>query len=314
VTAPASDASICNAMTVDVEDYYHANVFDDTVDRSTWPGLESRVVPNTERVLALMHDAGVRGTFFILGCVAEQFPSLVRTIAAEGHEIASHGFAHRRITTQTPDAFREDIRRAKDTLESAAGVSVLGYRAPSYSVTRKTLWALDIIVEEGYLYDSSVFPIHHDTYGIPDAPRHPHAVSCHGRTLFEVPGSTVRLGGMNLPIGGGAYFRLAPYAWTRWGIGRVNASESKPATFYIHPWEIDPDQPRLPASRFGAWKHYFNLGKTEARFARLLRDFRFAPLFEVLSESQPIRQPGRADVIAFPLDRPRVAEHGAWRR
>jgi polysaccharide deacetylase family protein (PEP-CTERM system associated) len=285
----ARRVAIRNAMTVDVEDYFHANVFDDSVDRERWPSFESRVVGNTERLLALFDDFGVRGTFFVLGCVAEQFPALARTIVAHGHELASHGHWHMRITRQTPDAFRADIRRAKRTLEDATGAPVMGYRAPSFSVTSQTLWALEIIAEEGHLYDASVFPVHHDSYGIPNAPRHAHPIDCQGRTLLEAPGSTVRFGRMNLPIAGGAYFRLLPYAWARFGIRRVNRTERKPAIFYVHPWEIDAGQPRLPANRLGSWKHYRNLGKTERRLRRLLADFRFAPLFDVLSDAYSLR-------------------------
>lgn len=273
---------IVNAMTVDVEDYFHASVFDRAVPRSTWTDLESRVVPNTERLLQILNEANVRATFFVLGWVAERFPGLVRRIAESRHEVASHGFEHRLIYDQTPAAFREDIRRARHAIEDAAGVQVFGYRAPSFSVTTRSLWALDILCEEGYRYDASIFPVRHHRYGIPDAPRHPYFIEHHGRRLLEVPGSTVRLGSINLPVAGGGYFRLLPYAWTRWGIGRLNRLERRPAVFYLHPWEIDPDQPRVRVRFLSRVRHYSNLAKTESRLRRLLRDFSFGPLGEVL--------------------------------
>jgi polysaccharide deacetylase family protein (PEP-CTERM system associated) len=270
-------------MTVDVEDYFHVSVFDDVVPRERWPSMESRVVSNTERLLDLFAAQDVRGTFFVLGWVAERQAALVRAIAAMGHEIASHGYGHRLVYGQTVDAFREDVRRAKGLLEDACGSPVCGYRAPSFSVTSRSMWALDVLLEEGYRYDASIFPILHDRYGIPDAPRWPHTVTTAKGQIYEVPGSTVRLGGTNLPVAGGGYFRILPYAWTRWGIRRVNEVERQPVVFYLHPWEIDPEQPRLPASGLGRFRHYRNLHKTEARLRALTRDFRFAPLNGVLA-------------------------------
>jgi polysaccharide deacetylase family protein (PEP-CTERM system associated) len=197
--------------------------------------------------------------------------------------VASHGYGHKLIYSQTPEAFREDVRRAKGLLEEASGSPVRGYRAPSFSVTRQSLWALDILLDEGYRYDASIFPIRHDRYGIPDAPRWPHPIATARGQIFEVPGSTVRLGGTNLPVAGGGYFRILPYSWTRWGIGRVNQVEQQPVVFYLHPWEIDPDQPRLSASALGRFRHYRNLDKTERRLRALMRDFKFAPLNAVLA-------------------------------
>jgi polysaccharide deacetylase family protein (PEP-CTERM system associated) len=279
---PAAAASRLNAMTVDVEDYFHVSVFDKTVPRTDWEGLESRVVTNTERLLDLFDEYAVRSTFFVLGWVAERHPALVRSIAGRGHELASHGYAHRLVYEQTPDAFRDDVRRSKSLIEDVSGRPVNGYRAPSFSVTEQSLWALDVLLEEGYRYDASIFPIRHDRYGIPDAPRWPHAMARAGGSLFEVPGSTVRLGGTNLPVAGGGYFRILPYAWTRWGIRRVNR-EGQPAVFYLHPWEIDPRQPRLPAGLLGRFRHYRNLHLTEARLRSLMRDFSFGPLEAVLA-------------------------------
>jgi polysaccharide deacetylase family protein (PEP-CTERM system associated) len=280
---PAAAASRLNAMTVDVEDYFHVSVFERTVARATWESLESRGVTNTERLLDLFDEHAVRGTFFVLGWVAERHPALVRTIAGRGHELASHGYAHRLVYDQTPEIFRDDVRKAKAIIEDASGRRVNGYRAPSFSVTKQSLWALDVLLEEGYRYDASIFPVRHDRYGIPDAHRWPHAMTRAGGSLFEVPGSTVRLGGHNLPVAGGGYFRILPYAWTRWGIRRVNRVEGQPAVFYLHPWEIDPRQPRLPASVLGRFRHYRNLHRTEARLRSLMRDFSFGPLETVLA-------------------------------
>jgi polysaccharide deacetylase family protein (PEP-CTERM system associated) len=268
-------------MTVDVEDYFHVSVFDGLIPRHEWASMESRVCANTERILSIFDEEGITATFFVLGWVAERFPRLVRDIAARGHEIASHGFEHRLVYDMTPAAFREDVRRSKALLESAAAAPVLGYRAPSYSVTSRSLWALDVLMEEGFVYDASIFPIHHDRYGIPVSPRHPYVLQ-RGASLVEAPASTVRWGPFNLPIAGGGYFRILPYAWTRWGIRRLNDVERLPAIFYLHPWEIDPDQPRLSASRLSRFRHYRNLGKTEDRLRCLVREFRFSSMISLL--------------------------------
>jgi polysaccharide deacetylase family protein (PEP-CTERM system associated) len=269
---------VVNVMTIDVEDYFHVSNFEAVVTRSSWAARESRVERNTDRLLQTFADADTTATFFVLGWIAERFPHLVTRIVAMGHEIASHGYAHRLVYDQTPGAFREDVRRAKALIEEASGRPVEGYRAPSFSVTSRSLWALDVLIEEGHTYDSSVYPIRHDRYGIPDAPRHPYVVRRPSGALLEIPASTARLGGLNLPIGGGGYFRLLPYQWTRWGIAQVNRTEQRPAVFYLHPWEIDPEQPRLPAGRIAQFRHYRNLHRTEARLQRLLREFRFAPM------------------------------------
>jgi polysaccharide deacetylase family protein (PEP-CTERM system associated) len=284
----AAAAPVVNAMSVDVEDYFHVSVFDGIVPRSQWARMESRVCANTTRLLDLFAEFNVRSTFFVLGWVAERHPQLVKTIADGGHEIASHGYAHRLIYDQTPAAFREDVRKAKQLLEDASGCAVLGYRAPSYSITPRSLWALDILIEEGYRYDSSIFPIRHDRYGIPVSPRDPFPIEREGGTLMEVPGSTVRMGPLNLPIAGGGYFRLLPYQWTRWGIARLNAVEQQAAVFYIHPWEIDPDQPRLQAGWLGRLRHYRNLDQTEARLRALLTDFRFSTVGSLLRSAAPV--------------------------
>jgi len=274
---------VVNAMTVDVEDYFQVSAFDKVVHRSQWADLESRVVGNTERLLEIFQAHQVKATFFVLGWVGERFPSLVARIAGLGHEVASHGYAHKLIYDQTPDDFRDDVRRSKDLLETAAGCAVTGYRAPSFSITDRSLWALDVLVEEGFTYDASIFPIRHDRYGIPDSPRHPHVLKRATGSLVEAPGSTVRIGGLNVPVGGGGYFRILPYAWTRWGIRHLNRAEQRAAIFYLHPWEIDPGQPKFQASRLSRFRHYRNLDQTESRLRRLLGEFRFGPLCDAVS-------------------------------
>jgi len=271
-----------NAMSVDVEDYFQVSAFDRVVSRASWDSLESRIVSNTTRMLDLFERNGVRATFFVLGWVADRYPALVRRIAEAGHEVGSHGYDHQLLYTLTPRQFREDVRTAKLAIENAAGTTVFGFRAPSYSVVRTSLWALDVLVEEGYRYDASIFPIRHDRYGIPDSQRHHHLLHCSSGTLIEVPGSTVRVNGVNLPVAGGGYFRLLPYAWTRWGIARVNRVEGKPVVFYIHPWEIDPDQPRFPVGAATRLRHYTGLGRTERRLQRLLDEFRFDSIAAML--------------------------------
>lgn len=281
-TAVRPPDAVVNAMTIDVEDYFQVSAFEGHVSRTRWHELESRVCRNTERLLTIFEDAGVSATFFVLGWVAEKFPDLVRQIRLGGHELASHGYEHRLVYELTPAQFRDDLRRAKAALESAGGVPVLGYRAPSYSITCQSLWALDVLVEEGYVYDASIYPIHHDRYGIPDWPRHVHRVDRPGGSIWELPGSTVRWAGMNFPIGGGGYFRLLPYGWTRRGIERLNETERRPAIFYLHPWEIDPEQPRIAAGGLTQVRHYGNLEKTEARLRRMLSDFSFGRVVDVL--------------------------------
>ena len=290
------DVSIVNAMTIDVEEHYHANVFDGTNVRSTQSTMASRVNASMRRMLDLLDAAHVRATCFVLGAVADAHPTLVSEVAMRGHEIASHGYAHQLVYTQTPAEFREDVRRAKHTLETIVGMPVIGYRAPSYSITQQTLWALDILADEGHRYDASIFPIRHDRYGIPYAPRHPYVLEQEAGQLVEAPGSTIRMGGVNFPVAGGGYFRLMPYGWTRFGMGRLNRVERRPAIFYTHPWEIDPGQPRLALSKLHALRHYSNLDTTESKFTRLLADFRFAPLSDVLVDDGKLA----ADVLRVP--------------
>ena len=278
-------APIANAMTVDVEDFFHVSAFERQVRRDDWDSFDSRVCANTDRLLAIFAEADVRATFFVLGWVADRFPGLLRRIVAAGHEIASHGYAHRLVYEMTPKEFAADVRRASDAIARACGVQVVGYRAPSFSITRDSMWALDVLLSEGFVYDASIFPVHHDRYGIPDAPRHPHLIHRPLGALWEFPGSTLRLAGHNLPTAGGGYFRLLPYEWTRRSIRHINAVEEQPAIFYLHPWEIDPEQPRIQTSRLSSFRHYRNLTKTEARLRLLLSEFRFRTVSAVLADS-----------------------------
>ena len=272
-----------NAFSVDVEDYFQVGAFEQACPRDRWSQYEPRVERNTRRLLDLCAKHDVKGTFFTLGWVAERWPGLVREIRQAGHELGTHGQDHRRVTTMTPAEFREDIRRSKNTIEDVSGAEVIGYRAPNYSIVRETLWAMDILLEEGFLYDSSVFPIHHDRYGIPDFPRFPRPVrGSNGLALQEFPISTVRLAGMNLPFVGGGYLRHFPLSFIRWGMRRLNGLERRPAILYIHPWELDPEQPRQPVRWLTRVRHYRNLEQTEDRLARLFSEYSFASCREVL--------------------------------
>ncbi|HEY0872597.1 MAG TPA: XrtA system polysaccharide deacetylase [Vicinamibacterales bacterium] len=291
---------VLNAMTIDVEDYFHVSAFDGVVPRSSWATLECRVERNTDRLLAIFADAGLKGTFFVLGWVAERYPQLVRRIAEAGHEIASHGYAHRLVYDLTPSMFREDIRRSKAVIEEASGRVVAGYRAPSYSITPRSLWALDILIEEGFGYDASIFPIHHDRYGIPVSARHPYQLQREAGELIEVPGSTVQWGPLNMPVAGGGYFRILPYEWTAWGIRRINERERRAAIFYLHPWEIDPGQPRLPAGTLTRFRHYRNLHATEDRLKRLIGEFEFGPVRTVLRQTFARPMPAHAEAAPLP--------------
>jgi polysaccharide deacetylase family protein (PEP-CTERM system associated) len=273
---------VLNALTVDVEDYYHVSGFEEIVDRKDWDRYEPRVGESTRKLLTVLDRAAVRATFFVLGWVAERQPKLVRDIQRAGHEIGCHGYWHRLIYRQTPDEFRADVRRARQLLEDLTGRAVTAYRAPSFSVTRQSLWALDVLIEEGFHYDSSIYPTLHDRYGLPGAPRWPHRVVRPSGELWEFPPALYTNALYPLPVGGGGYFRLYPYAVTRHGLRTINA-RGKPFAVYLHPWELDPEQPRLPASRLRAFRHYVNLHKTERRLVKLLRDFPLGTLTEVLA-------------------------------
>jgi polysaccharide deacetylase family protein (PEP-CTERM system associated) len=264
---------IINAMSVDVEDYFQVSAMAPYVARSEWDSIPCRVARNVDRLLALFKQHDVHATFFVLGWIAERYPEVVQRIVASGHELASHGYAHLRATDQTPEEFFTDIVRAKAILEGISDVAVRGYRAPSFSIGNTNPWAFDCIVKAGYLYSSSVYPIKHDHYGIPDAPRFPYRPR---NGLVEVPITTVQVFGRNLPAGGGGYFRLSPYALSRWAIRTINEREGRPAIFYFHPWEIDPEQPRIrEAGLKTRFRHYLNLGRMESRLKRLTSDFRW---------------------------------------
>ena len=275
-----------NALTVDVEDYYQVEAFADVVRSQDWECWESRVEYSTQRLLELFARHKVCGTFFVLGWLAERRPNLVRAIAKAGHEIACHGYNHRFISSQTREEFRQDVRRAKALLEDVIGSEVEGYRAPTYSITAGSLWALDVLIEEAFSYDSSIFPIHHDRYGIPEAKRFPHVINCSAGEILEFPPSTVRLAGQNWPLVGGGYFRFLPYGWFRWGLKHLNHVEQQSAIFMVHAWEVDPAQPRVPGRRLNVWRHRFNLHKTEPRLARLLGEFNFSTVHDVLQLSE----------------------------
>jgi polysaccharide deacetylase family protein (PEP-CTERM system associated) len=253
------------------------------VSSADWEHYESRVEQNTHRLLDLLDAHATKATFFVLGWVAERHPSLVRTLVARGHEVASHGYAHQRVYTQTPAQFRTETRRAKHLLEDTLGHPIQGYRAASYSITMHSFWALEVLRDEGFGYDSSIFPIRHDLYGIPRYPRFCHRLPGPSEApLVEFPLSTLRFGGINMPIAGGGYLRLFPYAYTRWGIRYLNRREGQPAVVYLHPWEVDPAQPRLPAGTLSRFRHYTNLHRMEERLVRLLQDFSFGTMAEVL--------------------------------
>jgi polysaccharide deacetylase family protein (PEP-CTERM system associated) len=287
-----------NYLSIDVEDYFQVSAFEKVSPPETWNRRELRVERNTEKVLGILAEFSVKGTFFVLGWVAERCPELVKKIAAEGHEVASHGYGHQRVPNQGRGEFRQDVRRSKAILEALTGREVIGYRAPSYSISKETFWAFDELHEAGYRYDSSIFPIRHDFYGIPEWPRFAGyavkvregnwtaAAAVEGRAaaLFEVPITTLRFAGRNLPVAGGGYFRLFPYAFTRWGLSRINKKENKPFVFYLHPWELDPEQPRMRGiSAKSRFRHYLSLDKTEKRFRQLLRDFDFVPVSECIA-------------------------------
>ncbi len=276
---PSRPPVLRNAMTIDVEDYFQVSAFAPYIARGEWDARECRVERNVDRILALLQAKNTRATFFTLGWVAERYPALVRRIVAAGHELASHGYGHQRASDLSAADFRQDIRRAKALLEDIGGRPVLGYRAPSFSIGKGNLWAFDELLAAGYRYSSSVYPIAHDHYGMPDSPRFAYPVR---EGLLEVPVTTLRLRGRNLPSSGGGYFRLLPYALSRWMIGQVNQVDAQAAVFYFHPWEIDVGQPRVAGidakTRF---RHYVNIARTERRIARLLDDFAWGRMDEI---------------------------------
>ncbi len=273
-----TESQMKNALTIDLEDYYHVSAFADAMTSERWDLQPSRVERNTELLLDLLDQAGCKATFFTLGWVAEQHPHVVRLVAARGHEVACHSLRHRIVYGMTPEEFREDTRRAKELLEDCSGAPVLGYRAPSFSITRDSLWALDILCELGFSFDSSIFPVRHPNYGMPDAPRSPYRIQTPSGQIVEFPMSTLELAGLRCPFGGGAYFRLLPYWYTRWGMRFLNSRENRPVCVYLHPWELDPEQPRMNGRLTSRVRHYLGLRSTPAKFRKLLREFEFCPL------------------------------------
>jgi polysaccharide deacetylase family protein (PEP-CTERM system associated) len=276
--------AIINAFTVDVEDYYQVSAFERHVSRDQWDQYESRVEANTQRMLSMLDKHDVKATFFVLGWVGDRYPQLVREIHQAGHEIASHGYWHRLIYKQTPEEFRDDIRLSRQVLEDIIGERVFIYRAPSFSVTEKSYWAIEILIEEGFSIDSSIFPIYHDRYGIPGAKSFPNQINTSVGSLWEFPPSVVHFAGQNLPVSGGGYFRLFPLFWTIRCLKKLGNFTGQPFIFYVHPWEIDPDQPRLfkNASLKSRFRHYINLGNTLRKLDSLLSNFRFGTVSAVI--------------------------------
>jgi polysaccharide deacetylase family protein (PEP-CTERM system associated) len=278
--------TVVNAMTVDLEDYFQVSVFEDVISRDDWDLLPCRVEGTTRRILDLFERHHVSATFFALGWIAERYPALIREIVGRGHELACHGYDHVRATEQTPEQFRQDALRAKAILEDLSGREVKGYRAASYSIGEKNLWALDVLEQAGFQYSSSIYPVRHDLYGMPGAPRFLFRPT-EQRELLEIPVSTVRLGQRNFPCGGGGYFRLFPYALSKWAINRVNRTDEQPAVFYFHPWEIDTGQPRQrDISLKTHFRHYLHIDRMERRLESLLRDFQWSTMERVFLHPQ----------------------------
>ncbi len=283
---------LINAMTVDVEDYFHVSALSEVISRNDWSKMEYRAHRSTERLLEMFDRHSLKATFFVLGWVTERSPDLIKRIHAEGHEVACHGLTHELVYRQTPATFRDETRRSKAMLEDLIGAPVIGYRAASYSITAESLWALDILCELGFRYDSSIFPIAHDRYGIPGASTRPGILQApSGQRIVEFPLSTTRILGMRIPVAGGGYFRLFPYWFTRRALASINRDDRIPFIFYLHPWEIDAEQPRFKANLLSRFRHYNNLDVCEARLQRLIQDFRFSTVRNVLGSQleDPIR-------------------------
>jgi polysaccharide deacetylase family protein (PEP-CTERM system associated) len=300
----APESPLLNAFSVDVEDYFQVAALASAIPRESWSTREYRVEANTDVILQLCDEKRVRGTFFILGWVAEKSPQLVKRIASAGHEIACHGFSHQLIYRQTQEIFREETLRAKHFLEDVIGKPVTGYRAASFSITRESLWALDVLIDAGFEYDSSVFPIHHDRYGIPGASPEPGRITAPSkRTLVEFPMSAAKFFGVQVPVSGGGYFRILPYWVTRAGLKQINEKAGRPFTFYLHPWEVDPEQPRVKVGALSRFRHYTNLHRCEARLRRVLGDFRFGTMRQVLEQREllhavPTRSASEEPIVA----------------
>lgn len=294
--ASIGNGRVIDCVSVDLEDYYHVEAFASRISRSQWGAFTSRVRQNTERTLELLERSKCRATFFVLGWIAEREPGLIRELADAGHEVACHSHLHRPLHTLKPSEFHDDLRRSRDVIERAAGAKVVGFRAPTFSITNDSLWALQILSDEGFLYDSSIFPIHHDLYGMPDAPRWAHRRRVpSGQAIWEIPPSTVRMAKMNVPFGGGGYLRLLPMPFTRWAIRKTHRLE-RPIIVYFHPWELDPDQPRLEGSWRSRLRHYSGLNRTANRLQEILSNGSFQPLISL------VRQLEEFPSIADPTD------------
>ena len=277
------NAPLQNAMTIDVEDYFQVANFASFIKPDTWPSYSCRVEKNTETLLSVFEECNVKATFFTLGWIAERYPNVVRQIQAGGHEIASHGYGHQLVYELGKEKFREDIKKSKEILEDLSGAQVVGYRAPNYTVTERSLWAIDVLLEEGFIYDSSIFPTRHPRYGIPDAPRHRNIIKRKNMSLTEFPPATLPIGKWNIPIAGGGYFRLFSYSFIKWGLKKINSGGNF-FVFYLHPWEVDPEQPRFSqASRIHRFRHYVNLHKTKNRLKQLVTDFEFTTLQNLIN-------------------------------
>lgn len=288
---PSSRKPVSSALTIDVEDYFHVEAFAHQIRPSDWAAFPSRVEHNTDRLIELLADYNTRATFFVLGWVAERFPSIVRKIAKAGHEVACHSYWHRPLWRLSPQEFAADTVGAKRVLEDITGNRVIGYRAPTFSVTKQTLWSLGVLAELDFKYDSSIFPIRHDRYGFPSAKRVPHIWRTEGgRQIMEFPLPTVRVVGFNLPVAGGGYLRLLPFSWVSRALKYITEEERTPAVVYVHPWEIDPTQPRLPCSRLTRFRHYHNLDRTEGRLKCLLSSFRFGTLQALYEEQMSVHR------------------------
>jgi polysaccharide deacetylase family protein (PEP-CTERM system associated) len=292
VSANGEQSSIVNAMTVDVEDYFHVSALSHAIDRNSWESIEPRVEASTDKLLEMFGERSHSGTFFILGWVAERHPALVRRIVDAGHEVACHGYSHQLIYRQDQREFEEETRRAKEILEDVAGVRVRGYRAASYSITRDSLWAVRVLVEAGFDYDSSIVPVRHDLYGLADGQVFPHRLEFEdGQGIVEFPPSTIQLLRRRIPIGGGGYFRIFPYWFTRWGLDSINRDLRMPFSFYLHPWEVDPEQPRVAKRLKSKIRHYTNLHRTEPRLRRLQERYAFTTMAEVIDSLELPRVP-----------------------
>ena len=274
---------VINAFTVDVEDYFQVEAFKNNINVDNWGNLECRVEKNTDLILQLLDDKNIKGTFFVLGWIAKRYPNVVKKISEQGHEVASHGMSHQLVYKQEQEVFQRETKDSRAILQDLSQQEVIGYRAATYSITKQSLWALDILYESGFRYDSSIFPMRHDKYGIADANPEPHILKTPSDyELVEFPISTVKTKWMTLPVAGGGYFRIFPYMYTRWGLGTIN-SKNKPFVFYLHPWEVDPDQPKVEGvSAFSRFRHYTNLHRCYHRLEKLLDDFEFSTMETVL--------------------------------